>query len=238
MRFCNSIVGRIGGNRAKRAPLRLLCLALFTVPACADEDGEGQDDAHSDEGHGHDHDGETEIISKVELTFTPDGGGAAVVASFTDPDGDGGVSGVSERIELSVGTQYVLGVRLLNELEDPAEDITEEVREEAEDHLFLIAGEGVQGPASASTGALVSHTYDDLESDYGDNAVGEDLPVGLSSIVVANAAGESKLRVILRHLPELNGTPQKRAGLPEGFANGDSLPGDVDVDVTFVLSVE
>lgn len=38
-----------------------------------------------------DHDHESEIISTVELTFTPANGGDPSVFKFTDPDGDGDV---------------------------------------------------------------------------------------------------------------------------------------------------
>ncbi len=184
-----------------------------------------------------DHENDAEIISRVELTFSPNGGGEPVVVSFTDPDGDGGMSGVADELELAVGTEYSLSILALNELVEPPVDITEEVREEAEEHLFFVVGEGVAGPGSASTSALVTHAYADRECDYGDNAVGEDLPLGLSNTITVNNSGEGQLRVMLRHLPELNGRPQKRAGLPEALAAGESLPGDVDVDVTFNLTV-
>ncbi|GEM_PF-511206 len=180
---------------------------------------------------------ETELISRVELTFTPTEGGTLVVASFSDPDGDGGVSGTKDPIVLTLETQYTLEIRLLNELADPVEDVTADIRDEAEDHLFLIAGDGVQGPASNSGAALVMHMYADRESDYTTNAVGDDLPVGLSNTITAVRAGDAKFVVMLRHLPEQNGEPQKTADLPQRFANGDALAGNVDVDVTFELSV-
>lgn len=224
-----------------------LVAGLALVPGCDSSSGEedhGDEECHAEEesgDHGHSHGEcgeETEVISRVVLTFTPDGGGTPVVAQFDDPDGDGGMSGVSDPITLAAGTTYTLGIEFFNGLETPAEDITAEVRAEAEEHLILIYGDGVMGPASTSAAALVTHSYADLESDYGMNAVGDDLVVGLSNTIVADAAGEAKLSVMLRHLPELNGAEQKGASLPADFAGGGALPGDVDVDVSFDLTVQ
>jgi hypothetical protein len=179
---------------------------------------------------------ENEVISLIELTFTPTGGGAPLVVEFNDPDGDGGASGVSGRIDLTAGVEYSLGVRFVNSLAEPPEDLTEEVKAEAEDHLVFVLGD-VAGPASTVASALVTHAYADLESDYGTNAVGDDLPVGLVHTITATDAGSGKLRLILRHLPELNGQPQKTGDLPGELAAGRDLPGSVDVDVSFDLVV-
>ena len=183
--------------------------------------------------HGHD---ENEIISLVELTFTPAGGGAPLVFEFNDPDGDGGVSGVSDRIDLAAGVEYSLGVRFVNSLAEPPDDITEEVKAEAEDHLVFVLGD-VAGPASTAPSALVTHAYADRESDYGANAVGDDLPVGLVNTITAKDPGSGELRLILRHLPALNGQPQKSGDLPGELAAGRDLPGGVDVDISFELVV-
>jgi hypothetical protein len=198
-----------------------LTIAASTLVACG---GGGPNADGAEDGGEH---GETEIISTVELTFTPDGGGTPVVARFQDLDGDGGESGTSDPISLAVATTYALDIRFLNELEEPAEDITVEVREEAEEHMVFFGGD-----------APVVHAYADMESDYGMNAVGDDLPLGVSNTITAEAAGTGSFRVVLRHLPELNMAPQKSADLAEAFADGDSLPGDVDADVTFELTVE
>lgn len=228
----------------KHALWALLPVALL-VPACTDDGGaddggadECPDDGH-DHDHGHDHGDECnppEIISHVELTFTPEGGGDPVVAAFDDPDGDGGMSGTFDEIELEPAMTYTLTITLTNTLEDPPEDITEEIEHEAEDHLFIIYGDAVMGPGSTD-GTLVTHAYADVESDYGHNDVGDDLPVGLKNTITTNEEGEGHFSVMLRHIPELNGNPQKEAGLPEEFAAGGSLPGDVDVDLEFELHV-
>lgn len=198
-----------------------LALALL-VTACENDD--------------HGHEDENEVISLVELTFTPMGGGAPLVYGFNDPDGDGGASGVSDKIDLVAGVEYTLGVRFVNSLAEPPEDITEEVQGEAEDHFVFILGD-VVGPASAGSPALVTHAYADSESDYGANAVGDDLPVGLVNTITTKEAGTGVLRLILRHVPEVNGQPQKTGDLPRELADGKDLPGSVDVDVSFDLVV-
>jgi hypothetical protein len=200
----------------------MLAVSLsLSLGACIDDGGPNDDD--------------NEIISRVELTFTPETG-APLVFAFDDPDGDGGVSGVAERIELAADTTYALSIRFENGLADPPEDLTEEIEAEAEQHLVFVLGD-VAGPASTVVPALLTHAYADLESDYGTNAIGEDLPVGLRNTVSTDAAGTGELRIILRHLPELNGEPQKSGELPGAFADGDDLPGAVDVDVVFELVI-
>ena len=93
------------------------------------------------------------------------------------------------------------------------------------------------GPGSMGSG-LVTHAYADVESDYGENAVGDDLPVGLTNTITTTDAGMGEFSVMLRHLPDVNDAPQKEAGLAEEFADGGDPAGATDVDVTFDLTVE
>lgn len=202
----------------------MLCFALL-VPACVEA---GVDD----------HDHETEIITTVTLTFMPTAGGAAVTASFRDPDGDGGMSGMTDPIALAGGTAYAMAVSFSDELGSPPLDVTAEVEEEASEHQVFVLGSAVVGPAMPeSAAAIVEHAYDDLESSYGTNT-GDDLPVGLANTMTTRQAGTGELRIILRHLPPLNDQPQKVAGLAESLAAGDALPGEVDADVTFDVTVQ
>lgn len=217
----------------------LACVALAALPMACDSDGDaGDTGSHDTDDSGETHDDEdTELISTITLTFTSEAGDT-VTASFTDDDGDGGASGIAEPIELSPDTTYSLTVQFLNELEDPSEDITEEVREEAEDHQVFFYGASVNGPASDGDGVL-THAYADLESDYGENLVGDDLPLGLSNTLTTGAAAtDGELRVMLRHLPDLNGAPQKTSDLGMLLSAGDALPGEADADVRFDVSVQ
>ncbi|MBX7079799.1 MAG: hypothetical protein K1X88_11465 [Nannocystaceae bacterium] len=185
-----------------------------------------------------DPDAETEIITTVRLTFTPEGGGAAITAAFTDPDGDGGMPGNAEPIALLASGAFTLAVEFANALEQPEADITAEVREEAQDHQVFLLGTAVRGPATGTDAAApLLHAYDDVESDYGENT-GDDLPVGLVNRITVQAAGTGTLTVLLRHMPPQGGTPQKVAGLAEGLAAGEPLPGEVDAQVDFMVTVQ
>lgn len=218
------------------------CL-IAALPLGCDSDAEGDEDGHETEAD-HDTDDEdheeTEQITTVTLTFTSEAG-ETVTAAFRDLDGDGGASGMSDPVALAANTTYSLAVEFTNALEQPAEDITAEVQEEAEEHQVFIYGSSVTGPASMGDG-LLTHDYADVESDYTENAVGDDLPVGILSTITTGAAGasgdEPGLRLMLRHLPEQNGTPVKTSDLAAIFAAGDALPGDVDADVGFDLTVQ
>ena len=53
-----------------------IIIASLALAACSDDGGSTNAE---------------ELITTVRLTFTPAGGGTAIVAEFDDPDGDGGV---------------------------------------------------------------------------------------------------------------------------------------------------
>ncbi|MEZ4237059.1 MAG: hypothetical protein R3F59_13080 [Myxococcota bacterium] len=121
----------------------------------------------------------------------------------------------------------------LNELEDPAEDITLEVDAESDQHQVLFLGSGVQSPATGDNAAAV------VAIDYADTDA-NGLPVGLDDDVTTLGAGAGELRVVLRHMPPQDGEPVKVAGVAEDVASGGigAAPGDSDVDVTFPVTVQ
>lgn len=193
-------------------------MVLATTAACVDVESPGTDE------------NEAEVITTVVLTFTPAGGGDAVIATHSDPENDG--APVIDAVVLADGTTYSLAVAFENRLEDPAEDLTEEVRAESDEHQVFIAGSGVQGPATGDNAAhVVTHAYVDTD----DNG----LPIGLDNTIVATATGSGELRVMLRHLPPENDAATKVAGLAEAFAAAaGAIAGDADADVVFPLTVE
>lgn len=173
---------------------------------------------------------EEEVITRVVLTFTPEGGGADVVAAFADPENDGNPT--IDPITLENGTTYTLALTFENQLADPVEDITAEVAEEADEHQVFVYGSAVEGPATGdNAAAIVTHAYAD-EDEGG-------LPIGLENTIVATAAGSGDFKVMLRHLPAEGGVAAKVADLAGAFAaEGNAIAGDADVDVTFALTVE
>jgi len=187
--------------------VRALVLALL-VPACALPEGTLNDQ---------------EVITTVILQF-----GDAEFA-FDDPDGDGGELPTIDPIVLAPGS-YPLAVRFQNRLEDPPEEITEEVADEADQHLLLFTGSAVVGPATENTTGPLQHAYADSDANG--------LPIGLANDVVVTP-GAGMLTVTLRHMPpEL--PPEKSADTTaEARANGvDSIGGATDAQVSFSVVAE
>jgi len=105
-----------------------LFLALILFAGCSKDNDPKKEDV-------------PELITRVTLTFTPVGGGDAVVVTAVDPDGEGIQDlTTSGAIELEADKTYALAVELLNEIAQPGEegyDITEEVEEEGDEHMFF-----------------------------------------------------------------------------------------------------
>jgi hypothetical protein len=172
-----------------------------------------------------------EVITTVTLDFVPASGGATVSASWADPENDG--SPVIDPITLSEVDDYTLAVSFLNELEDPAEDITLEVQEESDVHQLFFTGSAVQGPATGeSAAAVVSQAYDDADVNG--------FPVGLENSIGTLQAGSGVLTVTLRHLPPENDAAVKTGALADDVAAGGftDLPGATDASVDFDLTVQ
>lgn len=188
---------------------------LICIPACSDDGGS---------------ENENEVITTVSLSFAPMGGGAAVVAEFDDPDGDGGAAPTIDPVNLTSGTTYALIVRFQNKLEEPPEEITDEVRDEGDEHQLFLTGTAVNGPATNNPSAPLTHTYGDTD--------GGGLPIGLSNTIVA-ASGSGMLTVTLRHLPPINDNPVKVADIAGQVKAGGiaAIGGDTDAEVTFMVTV-
>lgn len=193
-----------------------LPLALATLAAACSDDG-GTTNAE-------------EVINTITLTFTPTTG-APVVAVWNDPDGDGGAPPTIDSIGLVAGTTYTTTVRFQNTLETPPEEITDEVRDEGDQHQVFFTGPAVNGPASNQPAAALTHTY-------GDQDVGG-LPIGLTNTVVVGSAAGGDLILTLRHMPPINGTPVKTAAAAmtvrdSGFT---AIGGENDAQVTFQVAI-
>ena len=67
---------------------------------------------------------EEEVITTMTITLEPVGGGAAVTLETRDPDGDGPLPVQIQTGNLASGVTYNGSIVLLNETEDPVEDIT------------------------------------------------------------------------------------------------------------------
>lgn len=198
---------------------KLTPLLLLFTGACSDV----EDD------HDHDHD-ENEVITTVVLTFTPDAGGDDLTFSWADPEDDG--SPVIDDIVLP-SADYTLSVAFLNELEDPAEEITEEIEDESDAHQVFFTGSGVQGPATGTNAnAVITHAYADTDANG--------MPIGLTNTITSLQTGTGEFTVTLRHMPEEDSTPVKTSSAAEDVASGgfSAIGGDDDALVTFPIEVQ
>jgi len=178
----------------------LLFLALsFVMTSCEKDDPEVPN--------------EEEVITTLNYTLTPDGGGDAVTLSFQDLDGDGGGEPTVTGGTLMANKTYSGELDLLNESEDPAESITEEIREEDDEHQFFFQ----------STIDGLSVAYNDMDDDGN--------PLGLSTTLTTGSAGSGNLTVILRHEPVKSG---------DNVSSGDitNAGGETDIEVTFAVEVQ
>lgn len=138
-------------------------------------------------------DDENELITSVTLKFTEQGTSNVSTFSFKDPDGDGGNAPIKfDTIALKPNTTYTMTIELLDESKSPADDITKEVEEESDEHLFVYT------PTPA---ALLTYTYGDKDEN--------NHPIGLTGSAKTGAAGDGTLKVQLRHQP---GTKNGTAG--------------------------
>jgi hypothetical protein len=195
------------------------CAAVALAAALAAGCGDLGDDSQN----------ENEVITTVALKLAPMGGGAAIDAAFDDADGDGGEPPKIDPIDLTAGTTYTLTVRFLNKLEDPPEEITDEVADEGDEHQVFFTGSAVSGPTGSPPPPL-QHSYGDADR------LG--LPVGLVNTVVASA-GTGTLTVTLRHLPPIDGVAVKTADVAERVKTGGigAIGGETDAEVRFAVTV-
>ena len=177
--------------------LPMLLLLLVTAASCSKDDDPLPEAVN-----------EEEVITTMEVTLTS---GASVITLKTqDLDGDGPndpvvtVSG-----NLAAGTTYDGVMKFLNELESPAENITEEVEEEDLDHqVFFTVGSGL-----------------DVTTEYSNNDSAGN-PLGTQFKLTAGSASSGNLTFTLVHEPTKPNTGLASAG------------GETDIDATFSITIE
>lgn len=188
----------------------VLMLALFIV-GCESNDPQKEDTP--------------ELITKATLTFTPEGGGAKVIVTASDPDGEGVQDiTVDGAINLTSGVTYTLKLSLINELAEissPEYDITEEVKEEGGEHMFFYAW--TDGIFSDPTGDGNIDNREGVVNYEDEDAAG--LPLGLVTRWTAGTASSGTFRVVLKHQPGIK-TPTSGADI-----------GETDLDIEFEINV-
>jgi len=147
-----------------------LVATMLLLPGCDNEDPEPVN--------------EEEVITTVTVTLTPLTG-SVVTLRYFDADGDAGSAQPEITVSgpLAANMMYTGSVEFLNETESPAEDVTEEIVEEADEHLLCYEVEGIT--------LTVVATDEDSEG----------RPLGLTTQWQAGAAGTGSVTVLLRHQP-------------------------------------
>lgn len=155
-----------------------------------------------------------EVISTMIATLTPNGGGTAIELKTQDLDGDGpDAPVVTVSGNLTANTTYTGSMELLNELESPAEDITEEIEELDEEHQFFFE----------ATNNIATFAYNDTDGDGN--------PIGLSFTLTTGAAGSGTITITLIHEPNKDAS---------GVSDGDmtNAGGEEDITETFNVTVQ
>lgn len=183
-----------------RTGLYALLLTVIVLTGCNRKDPEPEN--------------EKEEINRMEVVFTPAGGGSAVTFLFSDPDGDGGNPPTITAPALRARTTYNVTITLSKDEGSKREDKTAEVLAEAYEHQFFF----VINPTT-----LMTHRYNDVDRD--------NRPLGLRNVIETQAAGNGNLRIVLRH--DLN---KAFAGL--NSSNFQQAGGETDIDVTFPVTVQ
>lgn len=158
---------------------------------------------------------EEEVITTLTATLT--GGGQTITLKSQDLDGAEGPLApvVTVSGNLAASTTYTGNLDLLNEAASPAESITQEILEEADDHQFFFN-------VSNSLGSFAYLIPNDENGN----------PVGVNfSFTTGATAGTGTLTILLRH------QPNKSA---EGVASGNiaNAGGETDIQVSFPITVE
>lgn len=172
-------------------------LAALALAACGDSTGPGQ---------------EQELITRVTLTLTPVGGGAAQVIYIDDPDGLGPTAPSAQvgTLQLVQGNDYTGSVTFENRLVSPPENITEEVAADDDEHMVIYTVGGATGTTLVTTDTDMSLRQ-----------------LGLAYTVTAgDAAGAGTVRVVLCHY---DATPKP--------ATASTCTVDTDIDVSFNFTV-
>ncbi len=152
---------------------------------------------------------EEEVITTLTVTLTA-AGGTPIELKSQDLDGDGpdapviNVSG-----SLATSTTYSGTIKVLNETESPAEDITLEVEEEDDEHQFFY---GISG-LNATT------EYGNFDDDQN--------PLGTEFTLTTTDASTGSITFTLRHEPKK----------PNDGTLADA-GGETDITVTFSVEIE
>ena len=153
---------------------------------------------------------DNEVITTATLTLTNKTTPGEVVTATIDnlntiADSSKGT------VNLKANTTYTGVVTLLDKTKTPTLDVSAQVKGEANEHLFIYT----PTPATLLTIKLTDTDTNPAPGPY---------PIGLTTDIQTGAAGSGKLKLVLRHQPNVkNGTP---------------TPGTSDLDTDFTVVVK
>lgn len=158
---------------------------------------------------------EQELITTVRLIVT-NNSGFNKTFNYKVDNGFGSAAQGNVQIDdviLAPGTEYNVEVQVWDESKDPAENITEEVIEEAHHHLFVFQSNPATGAGSVS---FSNGNKDD-----------ENEPLNQKITFTTGAAGSGSLTVTLKHEPT-----NKNAATP------DEAGGETDAQAIFPVKLQ
>lgn len=158
---------------------------------------------------------EQELITTLKLTVT-NNEGFNKTFTYKVENGFGSTTHgtvTKDDVVLAPGKQYDVEVTLLNEKETPAEDLTEEVKNESNEHLFLFQSAPITGAGSIS--------FSDGNKDDNGNPLNQKIKFTTAT------AGTGVLTVTLKHEPT-----------NKAATNPDAAGGETDVEAVFTVKLQ
>ncbi len=153
---------------------------------------------------------DNEAITTATLTLTNKATpGDVVTATIDNLNTTADTSKAS--LNLKANTVYTGVLTLLDKTKTPTLDVSAEVKGEANEHLFVYT------PTPAN---LLTITVTDKDT----NPAPGPYPLGLTTDILTGNAGSGKLRLVLRHQPNVK--------------NGTTTPGTSDLDTDFTVVVK
>lgn len=152
-----------------------------------------------------------EVITTMTITLQPfDEQASSIILQTRDLDGDGPLEPVvTVSGDLTENTQYYGSITILNETEDPAENMTAEIEEESLDHQFFY---------TIGSGLNAITYYNDVDPNLN--------PIGLDFVLEANTVSSGSITFTLRHEPNKPNIGLEDAG------------GETDIEATFNVSIQ
>jgi len=180
-----------------------------------------------------------EFLTTVELKLTNTANASDTILAVwrqLDPTGTASPDTSKALLNLKANATYSARVILLDETQSPAANVSDEIKDRINYHLFffqptpispsnlIISNTSTDIPVSDGTVVSATGPYLNLvvsRTDLDNNT--PPLQVGLADNFVTGAASDGWLRVVLRHQPNVK--------------NGTYDPGSADLDVNFKVTI-